>query len=235
MLSCKKHYLTCSVQYKKFYSRTHEKIKDSCKVCNDQNCIKFMVNAKSEMCCCKSILRLTLKASKIQVELGKSELTVSTNENASFVTTDQSQVLKLSTHSTPGRTTLKNEILRKRFDRMLAVALVFLAVSCFTLYFLFFSSNAFFPSCNIVVISPCIKAQGTLEPAKGHRSPLGQNTSLLAPCFLIESAEQGKQNLWCPTVGHWNQIIIIIFYSMIKRTDGNEKYIDSFGSLGDIE
>ena len=41
-----------------------------------------------------------------------------------------------------------------------------------------------------------MKAQGTLDPAKGHRSPLGQKTSLLVPCFFIDSAEQGKQNLW---------------------------------------
>ena len=51
------------------------------------------------------------------------------------------------------------------------------------------------PSWRMVVISPAMKAQGTLDPARGHRSPLGQNTSLLDPCFLIESAEQGKQNL----------------------------------------
>ena len=61
--------------------------------------------------------------------------------------------------------------------------------------FLFFSSSACFPSCRMVVISPCMKAQGTLEPARGQRSPLGQNTSVLLPCFLMESAEQGKQNL----------------------------------------
>ena len=61
--------------------------------------------------------------------------------------------------------------------------------------FLFFSSRACLPSCRMVVISPCMKAQGTLDPARGHRSPLGQNTSVLLPCFLMESAEQGKQNL----------------------------------------
>ena len=66
----------------------------------------------------------------------------------------------------------------------------------FSFHFLFFSSNAALPSCRIVVISPAMKAQGTLDPASGHRSPLGQNTSLLVPCFFIESAEQGKQNLW---------------------------------------
>lgn len=68
--------------------------------------------------------------------------------------------------------------------------------------FLFFSSMAALPSAKMVVISPDMKAQGTLEPERGQRSPLGQNTSLFAPCFLIESAEQGKQNLWWPTVGH---------------------------------
>lgn len=47
----------------------------------------------------------------------------------------------------------------------------------------------------IVCISFCIKAQGRLLPNNGQRLPLGQNTSLPKPCFLILSLEQGKQNL----------------------------------------
>lgn len=54
----------------------------------------------------------------------------------------------------------------------------------------------------MVAISPCMKAQGTEDPARGHRSPLGQYTSVPAPCRLMESLEQGKQNLWCRTEGH---------------------------------
>ena len=57
----------------------------------------------------------------------------------------------------------------------------------------------------MVVISPCMKAQGTLEPARRQRSPLGQKTSLLVPCFLMDSAEHGKQNLWWEAVGHWKK------------------------------
>ena len=68
--------------------------------------------------------------------------------------------------------------------------------------FLFFSSSACLPSCRMVVISPCMKAHGTLDPARGQRSPLGQKTSVLVPCFLMDSAEHGKQNLWLLTVGH---------------------------------
>lgn len=59
----------------------------------------------------------------------------------------------------------------------------------------------------MVVISPCIKAQGTLEPASGHRSPLGQYTSPVAPCCLMLSHEQGKQNLWEGTDGHWTKCV----------------------------
>ncbi|KYO34842.1 hypothetical protein Y1Q_0023299 [Alligator mississippiensis] len=54
----------------------------------------------------------------------------------------------------------------------------------------------------MVAISPCMKAQGTLEPTKGHFSPLGQYTSPAAPCALMKSREQGKQNLWPGTEGH---------------------------------
>lgn len=54
----------------------------------------------------------------------------------------------------------------------------------------------------IVAISPCMKAQGTFDPTKGHFSPLGQYTSPVAPWALILSLEQGKQNLWLGTDGH---------------------------------
>lgn len=54
----------------------------------------------------------------------------------------------------------------------------------------------------MVAISPCMKAQGTLEPTRGHFSPLGQYTSPLAPCCLMLCREQGKQNLWDGTEGH---------------------------------
>lgn len=57
----------------------------------------------------------------------------------------------------------------------------------------------------MVVISPCMKAQGTLEPTSGHLSPLGQYTSPVAPCCLMLSREQGKQNLWEGTEGHWTK------------------------------
>lgn len=73
--------------------------------------------------------------------------------------------------------------------------------------FLFFSSSACLPSCRMVVISPCMKAQGTLDPARGQRSPLGQKTSVLVPCFLMDSAEHGKQNLWLLTVGHCTKCV----------------------------
>ena len=58
---------------------------------------------------------------------------------------------------------------------------------------------------NIVAISPCMNAQGTLEPTRGHFSPLGQYTSPVAPCALMLSREQGKQNLWLGTDGHWTK------------------------------
>ena len=54
----------------------------------------------------------------------------------------------------------------------------------------------------IVAISPCMKAQGTFDPTRGHFSPLGQYTSPVAPWALILSLEQGKQNLWLGTDGH---------------------------------
>lgn len=59
----------------------------------------------------------------------------------------------------------------------------------------------------MVAISPCMKAHGTLDPERGHFSPLGQYTSLplAAPWLLILSLEQGKQNLWLGTEGHWTK------------------------------
>lgn len=54
----------------------------------------------------------------------------------------------------------------------------------------------------IVAISPCMKAQGTFDPTRGHFSPLGQYTSPVAPWALMLSLEQGKQNLWLGTDGH---------------------------------
>merc|ERR1719268_132701 len=57
----------------------------------------------------------------------------------------------------------------------------------------------------MVAISPCMKAQGTLDPTSGQRSPLGQYTSPVAPCCLMLSREQGKQNLWDGTDGHWTK------------------------------
>jgi hypothetical protein len=38
----------------------------------------------------------------------------------------------------------------------------------------FVSGLLFISSPRIVAISPCMKAQGTFDPAKGHFSPLGQ-------------------------------------------------------------
>ena len=53
-----------------------------------------------------------------------------------------------------------------------------------------------------------MKAQGTLEPPRGQRSPLGQKTSgFVLTCFLIQSAEQGKQNLWWGAVGHCTKCV----------------------------
>ena len=54
----------------------------------------------------------------------------------------------------------------------------------------------------MVAISFCMKAQGTLEPTRGHFFPEGQYTSAPAPCLLMESLEQGKQNLWSAMDGH---------------------------------
>lgn len=59
----------------------------------------------------------------------------------------------------------------------------------------------------MVAISPCMKAHGTLEPTSGHFSPLGQYTSPVAPCCLILSREQGKQNLCEGTDGHWTKCV----------------------------
>ena len=57
-------------------------------------------------------------------------------------------------------------------------------------------------------LSTCMKAQGTLEPPRGQRSPLGQKTSgFVLTCFLIQSAEQGKQNLWWGAVGHCTKCV----------------------------
>lgn len=54
----------------------------------------------------------------------------------------------------------------------------------------------------------CMKAQGTFDPPSGQRSPLGQNTSgFVLTCFLIQSAEQGKQNLWWGAVGHCTKCV----------------------------
>lgn len=52
-----------------------------------------------------------------------------------------------------------------------------------------------------------MKAQGTLEPTRGHFSPLGQYTSEPAPCRLMLSREHGKQNLWCGMDGHWTKCV----------------------------
>ncbi len=59
----------------------------------------------------------------------------------------------------------------------------------------------------MVAISPCMKAHGTLEPTRGHFSPLGQYTSPVAPCCLMLSREQGKQNLWDATEGHCTKCV----------------------------
>ena len=59
----------------------------------------------------------------------------------------------------------------------------------------------------MVAISPCMKAQGTLEPTSGHFSPLGQYTSPEAPWALMLSLEQGKQNLWLGTEGHCTKCV----------------------------
>lgn len=59
----------------------------------------------------------------------------------------------------------------------------------------------------MVAISPCMKAQGTLEPTRGHRSPLGQYTSPVAPCCPMLSREHGKQNLWVDTDGHCTKCV----------------------------
>ena len=69
-------------------------------------------------------------------------------------------------------------------------------------------------SANIVAISFCMKAQGTLEPRREHFSPDGQYTSpgpaaplvaCWACCLLIAALEQGKQNLCEVTDGHWTK------------------------------
>jgi hypothetical protein len=54
-------------------------------------------------------------------------------------------------------------------------------------------------------IFPCIKDQGTLEPTRGHFSPLGQQTSPLAPCCLMLCLEQKKQNLCEGTNEHFTK------------------------------
>ncbi len=59
----------------------------------------------------------------------------------------------------------------------------------------------------MVAISPCMKAQGTFDPTRGHFSPLGQYTSPVAPCALMLSREHGKQNLWLGTDGHWTKCV----------------------------
>ena len=81
-------------------------------------------------------------------------------------------------------------------------------------YFLSWAWSDFSP--RIVSISSCMKAQGTVEPCRGHLSPLGQKawntncqdqtevmivlTSL--PCLMMESLQQAKQNLWVMLLGH---------------------------------
>lgn len=59
----------------------------------------------------------------------------------------------------------------------------------------------------MVAISPCMKAHGTLEPTRGHFSPLGQYTSPVAPCCFMLSLEHGKQNLCEGTEGHCTKCV----------------------------
>lgn len=66
----------------------------------------------------------------------------------------------------------------------------------------------------MVAISPCMKAQGTLEPTRGHRSPLGQYTSPPPPvvpvvpcCCLMLWREHGKQNLCDGADGHCTKCV----------------------------
>jgi len=61
---------------------------------------------------------------------------------------------------------------------------------------------------SIWLISPGIKAHGTvLLPLSLHLLPLGQNTSVFAPCCLMLSLLQGKQNLWSVTAGHCTKCV----------------------------
>lgn len=59
----------------------------------------------------------------------------------------------------------------------------------------------------IVAISPCMKAQGTLDPTRGHFLPLGQYTSDPAPCILMLFLEHGKQNLCSLIDGHCTKCV----------------------------
>lgn len=70
-----------------------------------------------------------------------------------------------------------------------------------SLSFLIFMGSLY-SSPRMVTISFCMKAHGTLDPTRGHFLPEGQYTSAPAPCRLIESREQGKQNLWSAIEGH---------------------------------
>lgn len=54
----------------------------------------------------------------------------------------------------------------------------------------------------IVCISLCMNAHGKFDPISGHLLPDGQKTSEPAACFLIDSLEQGKQNLCEGQDGH---------------------------------
>ena len=59
----------------------------------------------------------------------------------------------------------------------------------------------------MVTISPCMNAQGMLEPSSGHLFPLGQYTSWPTPCLLMLSFEQGKQNLCSGMDGHCTKCV----------------------------
>ena len=71
-------------------------------------------------------------------------------------TLDDRKIKKASRHSSYGRVREKND---ERFQASRS-----------------FLRGLFISSPKMVAISPCIKAHGTFEPAKGHFSPLGQYT-----------------------------------------------------------
>lgn len=71
-------------------------------------------------------------------------------------------------------------------------------------------------SARMVAISFCINAHGTFDPRSGHLSPDGQYTSpapvppfvlFCCCCCLMDEREQGKQNLWEATEGHWTKCV----------------------------